>query len=128
MTSVVVAFSGAWLTDPTAPTVSINASFPDRTSTSELAGTIRAYAGGRLRVISTPVSTRMFPLVLDLIDDVDVLLLDLWRGRILLLRDEAGRRIFGAFFSVAYEDVWDSDGTLHVATLTFQEVTYSEGV
>ena len=89
MTSVMVTFADTWLTDVSAPSVSLTASFPSRSSASTL---------------------------------------DLWRGRVLLLRDVSGRRVFGTFLSMTVEDIFQPAGTRHFVTLTFTEITYSEGV
>ena len=128
MTLIMVAFADAWLTDVSAPSVSLTASFPARSSDSTLDGAVRFYAGGRRRVITTARSTRTFPLILQWLDDSQVATLDLWRGRVLLLRDVSGRRVFGTFLSMAVEDIFQPAGTRHFVTLTFTEITYSENL
>jgi len=91
-------------------------------------GEVRFYAGGRRRVITSASRSNTFPLTLQLLSDADFRLLESWAGRVLLLRDGAGRRVWGAFFGLDVEDFWDVDGTLHNASLTFSELTYLEGV
>ena len=128
MATVLLTFTEAWLTDVANPTVSVHASFPDRASTDALDGAVRFYAGGRRRVITTPRETHTFPLTLQLVTDADVALLTSWRGRVLLLRDGAGRRVFVTFLSLALEDFNVTGGTLHHATMVLTELTFSEAV
>jgi hypothetical protein len=128
MTTVQVAFADAWLTGVSNPSVSVRAWFPERKSTSLLDGEIRFYAGGRRRIITSARSTHRFPLTLQLLDDPQLALLESWRGQVLLLRDKAGRRVFGTFLTFDVEDWWMPEGLRHIVTLTFTEVTYSEGV
>lgn len=128
MTTVLVTFTDAWLTDVTNPSVSIHASFEDRKSQTATGGRFAELAGGRTRVITTASKTATFPLVLQLLDDADAALLDLWQGRLLLLRDQAGRRVFGSFLAGDSLDYDTPEGTLHDVTITFTRVTYSEAV
>ena len=128
MSTILVAFEDAWLCDVTNPAVSVHASYPERGSKSDLDGAVRFYAGGRARVITTANRSAAFPLTLQLLSDADLDLLASWAGRLLLLRDGAGRRTFGTFLSLDVTDYWDPEGTLHDASLTFTELTYSEAV
>jgi hypothetical protein len=127
MTTVFVAFQDAWLTD-VATSVSVVGSFPARTSTDVLAGSVRFYAGGRRRSITTPGRTRTYPVTLQWLDDADAAQVATWEGRVLLLRDTGGRRVFGTFFQVDFVDTYQAAGTRHTATFTFTELDYSEGV
>jgi len=127
MATIDVVFEDAWLTDVTTPAVSVHASFPERGSNPDLEGAVRFYAGGRRRVITSASRSNTFGLTLQLLSDVDLVLLESWAGRVLLLRDGEGRRVFGTFLSLDVEDFWDPDGTLHSASLTFVETTFIEG-
>ena len=128
MTTIVVAFTDAWLIDVTEPDVTVHTSHPDRKSATSVGGEIRSYAGGRNRVITSANTTATFPLTLQLVNDDELELLTLWRGRVLLLRDGQGRRVFGTFLSLDVDDYWDPTGPLHNVSLTFTELTYSEAV
>jgi hypothetical protein len=128
MTSITVVFKDAWLTDMTDTSVSIHASFPDRSKTASTGGAVREYAGGRRRIISNARKAATFPLVLQLLDDADLEQLIAWQDHVVLLRDPVGRRIFGAYSSVDVDDIFCSDGTLHNVTLTLVEVDFVEGV
>src|ERR1035437_10994255 len=89
MTTVAVVLADeAWLTDVTNPSVSIHASFLDRVSHTSTGGRFGEYAAGRVRGITTAAKSATFPLVLQMLDDADAATLDLWQGRILLLRSE----------------------------------------
>jgi len=127
MTTIVVAFQDAWLTD-VATSVSVTGSFPERQSTDALDGGVRVYAGGRRRSITTPSRTRTYPVVLQWLDDTDAAQVAAWAGRVLLLRDTGGRRVFGTFFQVDFTDTYQTAGTRHEATFTFTEIDYSEAV
>ena len=128
MTTITVLFEDAWLTDVANPSVSVHASFPERGSNPAIAGEVRFYAGGRRRVITSANRSATFPLTLQLLSDADLDLLDSWAGRVLLLRDGAGRRVWGTFLALDVEDFWDPEGTLHNVGLTFTELTYDEAV
>lgn len=127
MTTVSLTFEDAWITD-VATLVSVHASYPERTSDDEVDGEIRAYAGGRLRSITSARTKATYPIVLQLLNDTDTALLKTWRGRLLLLRDGEGRRVFGTYFARSIEDYYDAAGTLHDVSLTFQELTFDESV
>lgn len=127
MTSVTVTFQDVWLTDVTNPSVSAKATSPDRDWDSGLDGVIRVYAGGRRRVIISAHRSRAFPLTLRWVgNEAQILLLESWTGRVLLLRDNLGRRVFGTFLHVAFSDDAVVGGIRHTAALTFTEVSYQE--
>ena len=128
MASITVTFQDAWLTDVANPTISVHASYPERGSSPATAGEVRFYAGGRRLVITSANRSLTFPLTLQLLSDGDLDLLELWAGRVLLLRDGAGRRVFGTYLSLDVEDFWDAEGTLHNAGIVFTEVSYQEAV
>jgi hypothetical protein len=127
MTTVLVAFADAWLTD-VATGVSVTGSFPVRASTEVVAGSIRFYAGGRRRSITTPNRTRTYPITLQWLNDSDAAQVAAWKGRVLLLRDTGGRRVFGTFFQADFTDTYQAAGTRHSAAFTFSELDYSEAV
>ena len=128
MTSVLVAFDDVWLTDVADPTVSVQASSPEREETAHLDGEVRFYAGGRRRVITSMSDARTYPLTLQWLTPADVDQLRSWRGRVLLLRDSLGRRVFGTFLAVEVADRYIVGGWRSVVTLTFTELSYTEGV
>ncbi len=126
-TEVTVDIDDLWITD-VATLASVTVPFRERSTTSETDGAIRFYAGGRARGITNANLKRTFPLTLEWLDDADLALLDSWRGRLLLLRDGAGRRVFGTFLALAVDDLWPATGILHLVSLVFTELTYDEAV
>lgn len=127
MSTVTLAFADAWLTD-VATSVSVTGSFPTRPSTEVLAGSVRFYAGGRRRVITTASLTRTYPVTLQWLNDADAVQVAAWKGRLLLLRDTAGRRVFGTYLQVDFVDTYQAAGTRHAATFAFTEISYLEAV
>ena len=128
MSMIDVTFDDVFLCDVANPGVTVHAHSPERERTADLDGDVRYYAGGRARVITSPRDARTYPLTLQWLTTADVDLLTSWRGRVVLLRDGLGRRVFGSFFSVSTVDRYLVGGWRSVATLTFTEVTYSEAV
>ena len=126
MTSVMIAFTDAWLTDVANPSVSVHASFSGRGRDSAKNGRFAERAGGRVVVVTSVDRTRTFPLTLLWLTDAQANLLESWQGRVILLRDSAGRRVFGSFLMQSEVDYSDAGGAMHDVTLTFREITYSE--
>lgn len=128
MTTVTLAIADAWLTLASDPTQSVHASYPDRGHHKETAGEFRPYAGGRIRVITSARKMATFPLTMQLISDAEVLLLELWQGQVVLLRDDAGLRVFGSFLAGDVVSYPDEAGTLNDLALVFTALTYSDAV
>jgi len=128
MATIGVVFEDVWLCDVTNPAVTVHAHSPEREQAANLDGDVRYYAGGRARVITSARDARTYPLTLTQLTVADVDLLTSWRGRVLLLRDGLGRRVFGTFLSVATADRYLVGGWRSVATLTFTELTWDESV
>ena len=131
-TSATVSFYLTWVTNPaTTPPVSVTGPSPTRAGQVAKGGSFNAYAGGRIRVITTPVDMRTYPVTLQMLTDPQLLLLQQWRGLPLLLRDPVGRRVWGSYLDVQWTDIGKSSATSmwHDATFTFTElVGYAEGV
>ena len=128
MTSCTVVISYTWLTNFTTG-VSVTAPNPVRAGDALKGGAFRTYAGGRVRVITTPGDTRTYALVMQSLSDPDLLLLDTWRGQVLLLRDAMGWRKWGSFLEMKWNDVPGGGGMVHDVSLTFQELSgFSEAV
>lgn len=129
MVTAIIEFEGAWLSDVINPTVNVHACFPDSTAKLALDGDVRFYAGGRSRVITTNKRVSEFPLVMSDLTADEVQQMQDWRGKTLLLRDEIGRRVFGTYLSLDVTDRYTSRfGWRSMVSLTFTELTYSEGV
>ena len=127
MSTVTLTIGLTWLTNPTTG-VSVTAANPVRGGDAQRGGSIRFYAGGRARVISTPSDVRTFPVVMQNITDANLLLLDSWRGQVLLLRDASGWRKWVSFLGMKWNDVPGGGGMLHDVALVAQEISFSEAV
>ena len=128
MSTVLLSFTDAWLSLAADPSQSVHATYPARSHGSETAGEFRPYAGGRIRVITSARKTATFPLTMQLLTDAQVVLLESWQGQIVLLRDGAGRRVYGAFLAGEAEELWDAAGTLTNLTIEFRAVSFSDAV
>lgn len=128
MTTVMLTIEDVWLTDVADPSVSVRAASPERSSEVELDGEVRFYAGGRRRVITSARDTAKYPLTLQWLTDAQVATLTGWRGRVLLLRDAFGRRVFGSYLALDVKDVYVDGGRASIVSLTFTELTYSDAV
>jgi len=128
MTTVTLTFADTWLTLAADPTLSVHATDPERSHHAETAGEFRPYAGGRIRVITSARKTATFPLTMQLLSDAEVALLESWQGQVVLLRDGAGRRVYGSYLAGEVEEFYDAAGTLSNMALTFTELTYLESV
>jgi hypothetical protein len=127
VTSATVTFGLTWLTNAVTA-VSVTAANPVRAGSAVLGGGFRSYAGGRIRVITTSDDTRTYPIVMQSLSDSDLLLLDSWRGHVVLLRDAMGWRKWGSYVAMSWNDVPGGDGMIHDVSLTFQEISFSEAV
>lgn len=89
-------------------------------------GEVRAYAGGRLRVIRRATQRRTLKVTLRYVPLADIDTLRGWAGDVLMVRDKRGRKMFGTFFS---SQVSDLKGLTYAdVTLEFQQVSYTEAV
>jgi len=128
MATIDVVSTGTWITDLVTAT-SVRGLKTDRSEQDVLDVLVRGYAGGRLRIISTPSHVRVTPLTLRGVTSTDLETLRGWRGRLLLLRDAQGWRRWGTYAGVTSDTVYPAP---HVAvyevSLTWQDVDYDESV
>lgn len=89
-------------------------------------GEVRLMSNGRLRVVTRAGQTRTFDVDLPNLTRVEVEWLEAHIGRTLLVRDDRGRKIYGAFFTLP-DDAHQYDDENDVQ-LTLQEITRSEAV
>lgn len=90
-----------------------------------VSGAVRTYAGGRRRSVTRAGTLRTFPITADVLRDrLQLDLLRSWKGRLLLLRDPRGRKVFGTFYDLDVEENITTD--LAFVALTLHEVTFSE--
>jgi len=130
MATILVAFAATWLTDPTVPTVSLQVFKTARAEQDTLSTTVRNYAGGRRRIITTPGDARTSALTFQRASGADVEQLRAWRGRLLLLRDFQGWRRWGMYADIAPVSINRGPGRdpLYAVSLTWQDVDYDESV
>jgi hypothetical protein len=128
MATINVVFDGAILCDVTNPGVTVHASYPKDERKAHLDGEFRTYAAGRVRIITTATDTRTHPITLQWLTPAQVALLDGWRGRLLLLRTDDGRRVFGSFLDCDPEYVLANGVRCAILPLVFTELTYDESV
>lgn len=89
-------------------------------------GEVRTYAGGRRRVVTRAGTARTLGFTARLLAPADVLTLDGWRGRVVLVRDSRGRKVYGVYLSVPTTDRRDRGG--QDVALTVESVDYDEAV
>lgn len=125
---VAVSFRGTWLTNPLTPDLTVHSPVADRKGAFTQGGDFRAYAGGRIRVITTATRTRTRLVTMQSLTDDDLALVDAWAGQTLLLRDQWGLRQWVSYLAPTWTDVLTGDGVLHDVQLPLTVITYIEGV
>lgn len=95
----------------------------DRSEDRTLAGTVRTYANGRQRIITSTGSSRTLPVTFPLVTSSELTQLEAWRGTMLMFRDHRGRLFFGTFFGLSITDHNDRSG--YSVTLTITEASSS---
>lgn len=115
------------LSDAVAPADTLT-SFTGREVTDQrsLPVEVRTMANGRTRTVTRAGSSRVLSVTLRNLTFAQTEWLAGKRGRLMLLRDRAGRKVFGVFGAVAPREYPDRSGWDVELTLT--EVTYTEAV
>ncbi len=89
-------------------------------------GAVQAFAGGRYRSIALEGTAGQQTFMLRDVSNADIETLKLWIGETVLVRDNRGRRMFGTYYEVGYNDrILDN---YYDVALNISEVTYAEGV
>jgi hypothetical protein len=89
---------------------------------------VRRYAGGRVRSVTRPGTTKQLSLSFELADRADMLQLEDWIGTTVLYRDPRGRRLWGVFGAVDEGELPGvGEDTVNV-NLTFSQITFDESV
>lgn len=97
----------AWIIDPANPTVTVTSGTGasvggggQRLSSKTSVGSVRHYASGRSRTVTSASSTEQYTLALIRCVESEADQLDAWRvaGIVLLFRDTYGQRVFGSIF------------------------------
>ena len=89
---------------------------------------VRRYAGGRVRSVTRPGTTKLLSLSFELADRADMYQLEDWLGTTVLYRDPRGRRLWGVFAAVDEGELPGvGEDTVNV-NLTFTQTTFDESV
>jgi len=89
---------------------------------------VRRYAGGRVRSVTRPGTTKLLSLSFELADRADMYQLEDWLGSTVLYRDPRGRRLWGVFAAVDEGELPGvGEDTVNV-NLTFTQTTFDESV
>jgi hypothetical protein len=126
MATIDVVFAGTWITNPVT-LASVQAFTTDSKEQNTLDGSVRKYAGGRSRVITSAADTRTSTMTFRAVSAADLETLRSWRGRVLLLRDPQGWRRWGTFLGVDVTRMYQVP-PIYDVSLTFTDLTYVEGV
>lgn len=87
---------------------------------------VRRYAAGRTRLVSKSGRPRQIRVSLPLLTRSQVIWLEENAGRLLLVRDPAGRKFYGTFSTPTFDErVWDATADTE---LTIVEISHSEAV
>lgn len=121
-----VTLDRCWLNQASNPAVSVGFFSDGRSDNRETPGEVRAYANGRLRLVSRTGSRQTLGVTARNLTPAQVAQLDSWRGAVLLFRDVWGRAVYGTFLSVSVVDY--RDRSAQDVTFTFQQVSYDPAV
>lgn len=124
MASVVL--DRAWLSLASDPSVTVSFFTSDREDSRASQGEVRRYANGRLRVVARAGSAQTLQVTARNLTAAQVSQIDAWRGRVVLFRDVWGRKLYGAFFTMAVADYTDRSG--QDVSFALSQVTFSEAV
>jgi len=89
---------------------------------------VRRYAGGRVRSVTRPGTTKLLNLSFELADRSDMYQLEDWIGTTVLYRDPRGRRLWGVFGAVDEGELPGVGADTVNVNLTFSQVTFDESV
>jgi hypothetical protein len=136
MYSTSVALTRCFLSDPSNPALAVIfgssgslGGLGQRTSSDDLDGEFRQYAGGRIRLVLGVTTTRSTPITLRALTPTQARQVRRWRGALLLLRDTYGLRVYGSYLGTQQLNIpRTSQGNLVDLAVQFQAVTYSDRV
>jgi hypothetical protein len=90
-------------------------------------GEVKQLAGERLRAVTVAGERGQFAFVMLEVPAADVATLRLWKGQLVLVRDDRGRAFYGVYHNVRPTDVPDKKTSYNVA-ITLFVVTADTGV
>ena len=126
MTSI--AIDAAWFNLASDLTQSITMVLTGESDVTSRPVDVRRYAGGRVRSVTRPGTTKLLSLSFELADRADMYQLEDWLGSTVLYRDPRGRRLWGVFGAVDEGELPGvGEDTVNV-NLTFTQTTFDESV
>lgn len=123
-----VALTTVWLN--LASDLSDYQTFPSMSSlnvTTKRPGEARVNANGRTRLIRKPANMQTFSLSLPSCTRAQINWLELNAGKLMLVRDDRGRKVWCVYFEPSVEET-SGDIDQGDVTLSLVEITYSEAV
>jgi hypothetical protein len=132
MATASITLTRAWLMDPLDPTNPIIAGSSGsigggaRNNTKAKDGDYRTYVG-RVRMVVRPTTASTYQIALRNLTKDQGDKVEGWAGKLLLLRDIYGRRVWGSYLSTQRLEYVGGKGLCDVS-FTFTEVTYSDEV
>lgn len=118
-----VTLNQIWLHDASNPADFLRFYTIDRSDKRDRSGSVRVYAGGRRRVVTTPARAQNIGVTLRMVTTAEVDQLEEWAGTVLMYRDHIGRLAFGTFFELDVDDY--KDRLHHDVTFDFVTSTFS---
>lgn len=94
----------------------------------EVAGSVRRYAGGRLRFIRRPGDKDSLNVSLVMVSQTTADSINDWTGKLLMLRDPKGRKLFGTYRNVSIGEKAGPVDKVRSVSFRFEEVTETEEV
>lgn len=125
-----VTLKKVWLHDATDLSTSIQISASVLSETPARVAPVNRYAGGRFRLVTVPGIAKSYQVTFSYLSRSNINQLRSWAGKLLLLRDSVGRKLYGRFDEPTFREVpiRNQSDIVFSATLTFDEVTHSEAV
>ena len=121
-----VTLTSVWIANSLNLSTSVQLYTTTLVETPQVAGSVRAYANGRQRVVAGASKPRTVAITPTLVSAADAATLASWVGQLVLLRDPFGLKVWGSYFSIARtQQVAPNVSDL---TFTLTEVTHSEAV
>lgn len=121
-----VTLTSIWLQNVADLTTALQLHSTSLVETNSQDGTVRPYANGRQRTVTTASKPRSVALSFTLVSAADAATLKSWAGQLVLVRDPFGLRMWGSFFTLARNQ--QVAPNVNDLSVTFTEVTHSDAV
>lgn len=121
-----VTLDRVWLNDAADLDDSVSFYTQGRGDQQALSGSVRQYANGRARLITSASSSLSVPFTAVALEWADVQWLRDHIGRVVLFRDKPGRRVWGVYLSVDVDDRRKQES--FDVKISLQRLSYDEAV